>query len=335
VPRITLADVAADAGVSKATVSMVLNDSPLVAARTRVRVRESLARTGYVYNSAAASLRKGQTSAVGMIVTTLINPYFAEFTESIQSVLDDQGLDVLLGVSGDDPQRQQRLLISMAGRRVDGIVMVPAKGTTAAEVVAIETPMLMLTRRVSGLGVDYIGGDNVAGIRAATEHLITAHGARRLAFFGGVMGSSRQERTRGFLDAVAEHGLEERETWRPQCASDRRAARKRAMELLSIEKLDGVVCYNDIVAFGVMDAADELGLRVGQDLRVTGFDDIDDAAFSHPPLTSVAVPAGDAGRQAAEMLLARIKGDRTDAYDCILPATLKTRSSCGCSAATH
>ena len=327
--HVTLADVAADAGVSKATVSGVLNGNPLVAEKTRIRVQESLVRTGYVYNRAAASLRKGQTKAIGMIVTTLTNPYFAEFTESIQAVLDTHGLDVLLGVSADDPERQQRLLLSMAGRRVDGIVMVPAKGTTAVSVAASETPMLMLTRRVPGLNVDYVGGDNVHGAYAATNHLISVHDAHRLSYFGGVEGSSLRERTSGFQRALTEHDLEQRAAWR-ECASDRRLARTAARELLASEQPDAVVCYNDIVAFGVMDAAVELGLRVGVDLRVTGFDDIDDAAFFSPPLTSVAVPPAHAAQQAAEVLLARINGDHTEAHDRILPAVLKPRGSCGC-----
>ena len=328
--RVRLVDVAADAGVSKATVSMVLNDSPLVAEKTRIRVRESLKRTGYVYNSAAASLRKGQTLAVGMIVTTLTNPYFAEFTESIQAELDAQGLDVLLGVSGDDPVRQERLLRSMAGRRVDGIVMVPAKNTQPADVVAFETPMLMLARRVRGLNVDYVGGDNLNGSHAAAEHLISMHQCRRLAFFGGVAGSSREERESGFLRAITENGLEQHEQWRPACASDRRLARKAAKELLSSEPFDGVVCYNDIVAFGVMDAAAELGLRVGTDLRVTGFDDVADSAFFTPPLTSVAVPADEAAREAAGILLARINGAHVEPKDHIVETTLHPRASCGC-----
>lgn len=328
--RVTLADVAADAGVSKATVSMVLNDRPLVAEKTRIRVRESLERTGYVYNSAAASLRKGQTFAVGTIVTTLTNPYFAEFTESFQAELDDRGLDVLLGVSGDDAVRQRRLLRSMAGRRVDGIVMVPAQHTPAQDVIAIETPMLMLARHVPGLNVDYVGGDNTRGIHDATQHLLETHHCTRLAFFGGNVGSSRHERSSGFAAALSEHGIAVPDEWLPYCASDRRMARELARSVLATHDLDGIVCYNDVIAFGVMDAAAELGIRVGVDLRVTGFDDVDDAAFFTPPLTSVAVPASEAGQQAAHILLSRIGGSHSEPRDHILPTTLKPRASCGC-----
>ena len=106
--RVTLTDVAKDAGVSRATASMVLNDSPLIAQATKERVRESFARLGYVYDRAAASLRKNQSLAVGLVITQLSNPYFAEFVEGIQSELDDRGMDVLLGISAEDRARQRR-----------------------------------------------------------------------------------------------------------------------------------------------------------------------------------------------------------------------------------
>ena len=331
--RITLADVAADAGVSKATVSMVLNDSPLVADGTRERVQQSLVRLGYVYNSAAASLRKQKSNAIGFIITTLKNPYFAEFAESLQAELDSRGMDVLLGVSGDDVARQDRLLRNMAGRRVDGIVMVPAQGTDAKAVVSLEAPVLLLARRVPGLDADYVGGDNEAGAATATEHLISDHGCRRVGFFGGTEGSSaRLERTSGYARVMAAHRLPTDPSRQAPCPADRRIARERAREVLSAGQYDAVVCYNDLIAFGVMDAAVELGLEVGRDLRVTGFDDIESAAFASPPLTSVSVPAEVAGQRAATVLLARILGERADASEVILETTLQRRESCGCRA---
>jgi LacI family transcriptional regulator len=329
--RITLSHVAADAGVSKATVSMVLNNNPLVATATRERVKESLSRLGYVYDSAAASLRKRQTQAVGMIITTLMNPYFAEFAEGIQAELDDKGMDVLLGVSADDPLRQLRLLRSMSGRRVDGVVMMPAHGTPASDLVNFDVPLLLLARRVEGVNVDYVGGDNVKGSRAATEHMITVHGSHRLAFLGGLdASSSRTERLSGFLDAVQQHGLSVSDAHRPSCPTDRDQARLTALKLLEDRSVDAIICYNDLIAFGVLDALTELGLMPGRDVRVIGFDDIHEAAFAHPPLASVAVSANEAGRRAAGMLLGRITGERQEVESMILSAELKPRASCGC-----
>ena len=201
--RVTLTDVAKDAGVSRATASMVLNDSPLIAQATKERVRESFSRLGYVYDRAAASLRKNQSLAVGLVITQLSNPYFAEFVEGIQSELDDRGMDVLLGISAEDRARQRRVLVSMSERRVDGVVVIPAHQSEPADFAGLHMPIVMLARRVKGFDTDYVGGDNYAGSVAATNHLLVAHGARRPAFIGGhVYSSAREERLGGFLSAV-------------------------------------------------------------------------------------------------------------------------------------
>ena len=182
--RVTLSDVAADAGVSKATASLVLNDSPLIAEATKERVRESFSRLNYVYDRGAASLRKNQSLAVGLVITQLSNPYFAEFAEGIQSELDDRGMDVLLGISGEDRTRQRRVLRSMSERRVDGVVVIPAHLSEPSDFAGLHMPVLMLARRVKGLDTDYVGGDNFAGSVTATNHLLVDHGARRPAFVG-------------------------------------------------------------------------------------------------------------------------------------------------------
>jgi LacI family transcriptional regulator len=179
--------------------------------------------------------------------------------------------------------------------------------------------------------VDYVGGDNVKGSRTATEHMITVHGSRRLAFLGGLdASSSRGERLSGFRDAVHQHGLTVPESHCPPCPTDRDQARTTALQLLQDRSVDAIVCYNDVVAFGVLDALSELGLMAGRDVRVIGFDDIHDAAFAHPPLASVAVSANEAGRRAAGMLLGRIAGEREEVESMILAAELKPRASCGC-----
>jgi LacI family transcriptional regulator, galactose operon repressor len=332
-PKVRLDEVAADAGVSKATVSMVLNNNPLVADATRARVWESIRTTGYVYNRAAASLRKQQSNAIGMIVTTLTNPYFAEVVESMQASLDSLGLDVLLGVSADDPERQLRLLKNMAGRRVDGIVMVPAQDTVGAEVDALGIPTVLMTRRLADSSADYVGGDNVSGSERITQHLISVHGAKRLAFFGGAVRSSgREERLRGFLEACSYNDIEVPAERQLSSPADRRVAREEVKQLLETQSLDAVVCYNDVTAMGVLDAAAELGMMVGRDLLVTGFDDIEDAAFTSPPLTSVHFDAHQAGERASELLLSRIGGNQDPPREVILEVRLVCRASCGCSA---
>ena len=128
--RVTLMDVARHCDVSRATVSLVLNDSPLVATKTRDRVRQAMAELGYVYNRAAASLRTQHSDAIGVVLTNITNPYFAEFATGLQDTLTSSGTVPLLGVSGEDRDIQHRLVKSLVERNVDGIVLVPAHGTT-------------------------------------------------------------------------------------------------------------------------------------------------------------------------------------------------------------
>jgi LacI family transcriptional regulator len=332
VARVTLTDVAKDAGVSRATASMVLNDSPLIAQATKERVRESFARLGYVYDRAAASLRKNQSLAVGLVITQLSNPYFAEFVEGIQSELDDRGMDVLLGISAEDRARQRRLLVSMSERRVDGVVVIPAHQSEPADFAGLHMPIVMLARRVKGFDTDYVGGDNYAGSVAATNHLLVTHGARRPAFIGGhVYASAREERLGGFLSAAGVLGIKVPVRNQPACVPDRVVARNVAAELIARDpKVDAIVCFNDAVAFGVVDAVADAGLQVGRDIRVIGFDDVKDAERARPALASVSVPAETAGRRAAQLLLKRISGSEAGPQGLILPAELMPRESCGC-----
>jgi len=332
VARVTLTDVAKDAGVSRATASMVLNDSPLIAQATKERVRESFARLGYVYDRAAASLRKNQSLAVGLVITQLSNPYFAEFVEGIQSELDDRGMDVLLGISAEDRARQRRVLVSMSERRVDGVVVIPAHQSEPADFAGLHMPIVMLARRVKGFDTDYVGGDNYAGSVAATNHLLVTHGARRPAFIGGhVYASAREERLGGFLSAAGVLGIKVPVRNQPACVPDRVVARNVAAELIARDpKVDAIVCFNDAVAFGVVDAVADAGLQVGRDIRVIGFDDVKDAERARPALASVSVPAETAGRRAAQLLLKRISGAEAGPQGLILPAELMPRESCGC-----
>jgi LacI family transcriptional regulator len=190
----------------------------------------------------------------------------------------------------------------------------------------------MLARRVADIDADYVGGDNESGAQAATSHLIVEHNCTRLAFLGGFADSSaRQERLAGFRRSAAEHGLVIAASNTPTCAPDRLQARAAARKLLSgTDVPDGLLCFNDVVALCVLDILNETGLKPGVDVRVIGFDDVEAAASARPSLASVSVPAHTAGRQAAEMLLARVRGDRVEAEELVLAVELKPRETCGC-----
>jgi LacI family transcriptional regulator len=335
--RVTLMDVARHCGVSRATVSLVLNDSPLVAEKTRDRVRQAMTDLGYVYNRAAASLRTQHSDAIGVVLTNITNPYFAEFATGLQDVLTSSGTVPLLGVSNEDRDLQYRLITSLVERNVDGIVLVPAHGTTPDNLPnLLGTPLVLLARRLQGMDVDYVGAQNRDGGYAAAEHLYS-HGCRRIAFVGGFTDSSaREERASGVAAFLNDHGLTLDADHSVVCEPARPQAREAAMGLLTKNhgldgaNVDGIVCFSDVVAFGVLDAIADTGRSIGSEVRVIGFDDVHDAGLNRPSLSSVAVPARETGRRAAQLVLERAVGSTEATVREEFPTKLEPRETCGC-----
>jgi len=330
--RTTLIDVARHCGVSRATVSLVLNDSPLVADQTAKRVRQAMSELGYVYNRAAAALRTQRSDAVGVVMTQLTNPYFAEFAAGLQDVLTHSGTVPLLAVSGEDRELQHRLVTSLVERTVDGIVLIPAHGTKAADLPdLLGTPLVLMARRVPDVDVDYVGAENREGGYAAAEHLY-GHGCRKIAFIGGYLdASAREERAGGVSALLTDHGLALDQELSVTCEPLRPPARDVTIQLLTDHPdVDGIVCVSDVVAFGVLDALADLGLRVGSDIRVIGFDDVHDAGLNRPSLSSVAVPARETGRRAAQLVLERAAGSTEPTVREEFPTKFEPRETCGC-----
>ena len=330
--RVTLMDVARHCGVSRATVSLVLNDSPLVAAKTCDRVRQAMQELGYVYNRAAASLRTQHSDAIGVVLTNITNPYFAEFAAGAQDVLMRSTTVPLLAVSGEDRELQHRLVTSLVERSVDGIVLIPAHGTTPNDLPdLLGTPLVLMARRLTGMDADYVGAQNRDGGYSAAEHLYS-HGCRHIAFVGGYTDSSaRAERAGGVEEFLNDHGLTLNSGHSVVCDPARPQAREAAMSLLTKDPdVDGVVCFSDVVAFGVLDAIADMGRSVGSDVRVIGFDDVHDAGLNRPSLSSVAVPARETGRRAAQLVLERAAGSTEPTVREEFPTKLEPRETCGC-----
>jgi DNA-binding LacI/PurR family transcriptional regulator len=347
VTRVTLLDVARHCGVSRATVSLVLNDSPLVASKTRDRVRQAMVELGYVYNRAAASLRTRHSDAIGVVLTNITNPYFAEFAAGLQDTLTSSGTVPLLAVSGEDRALQHRLVKSLVERNVDGIVLVPAHGTVPGDLPdLLGTPLVLLARRLNGMAADYVGAENRDGGYAAAEHLYS-HGCRRIAFVGGFADSSaREERAAGVAEFLNDHGLTLNADHSVVCEPARPQAREAALRLLTADpdvdgpnidgpdvdgsNIDGIVCFSDVVAFGVLDAIADSGRGIGSDVRVIGFDDVHDAGLNRPSLSSVAVPARETGRRAGQLVLDRAAGSTQPTVREEFPTKLQPRETCGC-----
>ncbi|HEY0180176.1 MAG TPA: LacI family DNA-binding transcriptional regulator [Dokdonella sp.] len=337
--RLTLRDIALGCGVSPATVSLVLRRSPLVHARTRARVEAEIARRGYVYNRAAANLRRRTSSSVALVVNDLSNPFFAEFAAGVDEALGAHGCVTLLGSTGESSERERAVIASLLEHAPAGIILSPAEGSdgaSLARLVGAHTPLLVFNRALGGGAWDMLVLDNRSGARAATEHLL-ALGHRRIAFFGGHRDSSScRERREGHLEALAGAGVAAEPSWLVETAPTRlEAAREVGALFVRDPAPTAAVCYNDAVALGLMLGLAARGRRPGRDFAVVGFDDIPEAAVSLPPLTTVATDPRARGRQAAERVLARAADPRVAPARTVAPVRLVVRESCGAHAAAE
>lgn len=328
--RVTLADIASSCDVSRATVSLVLGGSPLVARATRERVQKEIARQGYVYNRSAANLRRRVSSSVALLINDLSNPFVAEFAAGVDEALAKAGCVLLLGSSGESVERQRAVLLSLMSHIPAGVILTPAEGTTTADlepVVGRHTPLLLFSREVADSPWNYLGADNVQGARLATEHLL-AQGHRRIAFFGGHrQSSSCRQRLEGYCAALQAAGIVSEPRWIIECAPTRLQAASATAALFAADPAPtAAVAYNDGVALGLMMGLRARNIRPGEDFAITGFDDIAEAAATVPALTTLATAPRALGRQAVAMVLAREDTPPTPKR-VIAPVQLVTRDS--------
>lgn len=343
--RVTLADIAAGCGVSRSTVSLVLGRSPLVHAQTRAKVQAELDRQGYVYHRGAASLRSRASNAVALVINDLSNPFFAEFAGGVDAALAEAGYVMLLGSSGESPERQQAVLASLMEHDPAAVILSPAEHSDPArlhKLVGTHTPVLVFNRALdesagathrdgAGDGWDFLALDNRRGARLATEHLLE-QGHRAIAFFGGHRDSSScGERRAGYHDALAAAGIAPDPAWLVECAPTRLEAARQAGALFARDPAPtAAVCYNDAVALGLVSGLAARGRRAGVDFALTGFDDIPEAAVSAPPLTTIAVAPRERGMQAARLVLERLADPRRsmrEARTLVADARLVVRAS--------
>jgi LacI family transcriptional regulator len=322
---VTIYEVADRAGVSIATVSRALSGSDLVALATRERVRRVAEELRFRPSSAGRALAQGQHAANGIVFPDLAGPYYAEVVLGYEEVVAELGRSVLILATNDRPNAAE-LVADLAGR-VDGMVIMgrTVADPTVARIADTGLPLVLLARPPVGL-VDTVTADNTESAGALTAHLL-GHGHRRLAFLGDPDQSPDVAgRYEGFRAALAEGGLEP--AAEPvRCAFDVRSGYQAARELLPRRRPEALVCANDELALGALRAAADLGLRVPDDVALTGWDDI--MAADYARLTTVHQPMRELGATAARWLDERICGTAPGVRHEVLPTRLVIRASCG------
>jgi LacI family transcriptional regulator len=330
VTPVTIRDVAAAAGVSVATASRVLSGARRVSADREAAVLEASERLGYRANAVARSLRTRSTATVGMVVPGISNPYFPYLVEAVERQLSATGRELLLCDSQQDITIEAARVRALLDRQVDGLLFIPCdrhdSGAILSEAAA-QVPVVQMDRYVEDVDVDFVGVDNTAAIHAIVDHL-WATGCRTFAFAGSQpVDTSAGLRLAAYGDAV--RGLDAASADRILLGDYSLAWGSQVTQhLLAHGRLpDAIICAADIIALGVIAALSAVGVRVPDEVAVTGFDDIGFAAVSAPPLTTVRQPADAIGAEAVRLLAEQQAGTRGAPRHRTLVAELTVRAS--------
>lgn len=331
--KATILDIAREAGVSKSTVSLVLQGSGLIRPETASKVRKAIEDVGYVYNRGAANLRKAHSNVIGMVINDLTNPFFAELAVGMERVFQAAGIVPFIANTAENPVRQEEVVKSLMEQDIAGLIISPARGTSPDAFRRLENagvPIVFAMRRLPESRIPAIVPDNPRGAFLATEHLIRK-GHRRLAFFGGFADMTvYQERLSGFRDACAVNGIDKSDISVIEGETSRKGGMACLDTALGLTPAPtAALCFNDAVAFGVMLALRKRGLEPGPDFAVVGFDDVVEAEHYVPALTSVTVDTAGLGERAAHAVLKMIQSRTTRAEDHIGAVNLAVRESCG------
>jgi len=330
----TIRDVARLAGVSKSTVSRVLNGDPNVAEETRNAVVAAIKEIRYTPNALARGLNTRKTGTIGLIISDITNPFHAEVARGVEDLASDFDSNVILCNTDGRPKKEAAYIDLLVEKRVDGIIFTSVK-TDESDMTNLRSrriPFVFAGRTLPDVAADSVVVDNILGGFQAANHLLRL-GHQRIAYLAGPSHvSASMDRHEGYCQALRRAGIEPD----PQLVIEgdfKQEGGYRAMSALLDRSLGitAVFAANDYMAMGALEAIYERGLRVPEDIAVVGFDDIPFARLHLVQLTTVAQPKYDIGAIAARMLFERIDGKAQDepSRRVVLPPRLVIRRTCG------
>lgn len=334
--RITISDIAAQAGVSKSTVSRYLNERyECMSIETRAKISAVIAATGYRPSAVARSLKKKQTQTIAAIIANILNPFSTAVIRGIEDCCQQAGFNLILCNADDQPAKEQNYLEILSAKQIDGLIInTTGLNNDLLQSVCGQMPIVLIDRRIPELALDTVTLNNQQGVACLVDHLV-AKGRRRIALFTMPFAdvSPRNERVQGYQDALARHGLVGSTELLIETAATEVLVKERLAALWARdERPDAVLGVNNLMTMALIKAIKALQLSIPDDIAVVGVDDWEWAALLYPPVTVLAQPAYDMGNKAAELLFERI--NRTAAAVSIpqlvvFNGELIVRQSCG------
>lgn len=334
--RVSIKDIASAAGVSYATVSRALNDNPAISQEVRTRIQGLAKSMGYTPNALAQGLISRHTNSIGLVITTISDPFFVDILNGVDDVAQDANISVFLATSNNDPDREINIIETLNRRRVDGVIVAASRISReyAQRLKQVHIPVVMINNQAEGgsQNLHSIGIDDYFGGRLAMQHLLDL-GHRRIGYLGVTnRPASNARRLRAYQDALDERAIPRRDAWvctyetsdKADLQSDLKAGECLVPRLVE-EGITAIFCYDDTVGVGAILACRKLGMDIPRQLSVVGFDDNELCEIVTPALTTVSQPKYQMGQTAMHMLLASIRGESVS--DQTVKPTLVIRQS--------
>jgi LacI family transcriptional regulator len=328
--KITIDVIAKKTGVSKTTVSRVLNNRPYVDALTKQKILDFIEETGFTPQKSAINLSVGKTNIIGLLVPSLSNPYSLTVIQGVAEKIAQGNYELMLYTTGLSETNQKRFLQKISTKNVDGLIVLLPRDSSDLEkqLVISNLPIVLIDHRGIDTHLHSISVTNEKGSYDATEHLIGL-GHERIGFITGVMdfGCSR-DRLQGYQVSLANHGIPYTSEYVSEGDFTESSGYKAARKLLSLpNRPTAIFCSNDDMAIGAMRAAQEKGLKLPSDLSLVGFDDTVRASMAYPPLTTIKQPLFKMGETAAVLVKSLIDGETVESVNIVLNTELIIRGS--------
>ena len=329
---ISIIEIAKLAGVSTATVSHVLNQSGRYSKKTEEKVKEVVAKYGYVSNNAARSLKSSSSHTVGLIIPNINNDFFSSIAVSIEQYFDRNNYALFICNTDNDPQKERRYFHRLDSMRVDGIMVISCQDMLESDLITREIPIIRIDRApISNMDLPIVSSDATEGIYQATSSLISK-GCKNIVFISSYLAKYvKTNRKDGYLKAMQEHYLNANDSTILQLDQGPSLYNAEAAIVDYISKgnkVDGVICTSDNQAIGCMTGLKRLGLRIPEDVKVFGFDNQLQSRICIPTLSTIERDPVSMGTRAAELLLKLIRNRKEEVpHETIFKCSLVERES--------